>query len=320
MQSVNWKSLFLNYVFHFKVLASKTSSCFSIIKARSIQFSSGLACLLCFLSTTVAIANEASETESVTAEQLFVEKNNVAAAQNQPGQNFQQGKLVIIIDDIGNHYQLGMRALELPGKLSYAFLPKTPQASRLAKVAANMGAEKEVLLHMPMEAIGEQILGPAGLYNHLSREEFGKRIDLALREIPNAVGLSNHMGSYLTQQSDKMDWVMAELSHRELYFLDSRTAGASSARQAANEYRVPYIARDHFLDHHRDTETIRSMFERAVANARRSGMAVLIGHPYRSTLSFLEAQLPGIESQGIQLVTVSEAIKHRATGRLAALN
>lgn len=231
-----------------------------------------------------------------------------------------KGKLVIIIDDIGNHFKLGQRALDLPGKLNYAVLPKTPQGSRLAKYAAETAPDKEILLHMPMEAMGEQILGPAGLYNRLSREEFSARIDSALREIPNAVGLSNHMGSLLTQQQDKMGWVMAELNQRQLYFLDSKTASKSSARKAAIEHRVPYLARDFFLDHKRNAEAMRSIMTRAVANAKRSGMAVVIGHPYRSTLGFLEQELPLLDSQGIELITVSEAISQRGSKQLAALD
>ena len=39
-----------------------------------------------------------------------------------------------------------------------------------------------------MEAMGEQLLGPAGLYNRLDRIEFTARIDRALKDVPNAVG------------------------------------------------------------------------------------------------------------------------------------
>ena len=226
---------------------------------------------------------------------------------------------MIIIDDIGNHYELGQRAIELPGKLNYAVLPHTPQGPRLARYAAAKGANKEVLLHMPMEAMGEQILGPGGLYNKLDYDEFVGRLNRAIEEIPNVQGVSNHMGSYLTRQREKMDWLMAELNQRDLYFLDSRTVSGSSARSAARDYKVPYLARDFFLDHKRNAEAIASSFEQAVRSAKVNGVAVVIGHPYRSTLSFLEQALPGLEQRGISLLNVSEAIAEQ-TQRLASLD
>lgn len=233
--------------------------------------------------------------------------------------NSGQAKLVLIIDDIGNHYELGQRAIELPGKLNFAVLPHTPQSTRLARYAAAKGPDKEVLLHMPMEAMGEQILGPAGLYNRLERPEFSARIDRALQDVPNAVGISNHMGSLLTQKREKMDWLMAELERRELYFLDSRTAGASSAKYAAAEFKVPYLAREYFLDHQRNAEAMESIMKRAIANAKADGLTVVIGHPYRSTLSFLEKNLPTIQAE-VELINVSEAISILTQARLASIN
>ena len=230
-----------------------------------------------------------------------------------------RARLVLIIDDIGNHFELGQRAIELPGKLNYAVLPHTPQATRLANYAAAKGPEKEVLLHMPMEAMGEQLLGPAGLYNRLDRPEFTARIDRALKEVPNAVGISNHMGSLLTQQRDKMNWLMAELERRNLYFIDSKTTGSSSAKYAAAEFKVPYLAREYFLDHKRNAEAMESIMKRAIANAKADGLSVVIGHPYRSTLSFLEQQLPSIKAQ-VELIKVSEALGIQTQGQLASID
>lgn len=257
----------------------------------------------------LALSFAATLCSTVYADAGQAPTNDVSANSN--------AKLVIIIDDIGNHLQLGKRAIELPGKLNYAVLPQTPQGPALAQYAAGKGKNKEVLLHMPMEAMGEQILGPSGLYNRLSREEFSARINHALDEIPNAVGLSNHMGSYLTQQREKMNWVMSELNQRNLYFLDSRTGSQSSAKQAAVQHNVPYLSRDFFLDHSRNAEAMQQIFTRAIANAKANGLAVIIGHPYRSTLSFLEEQLPLLDQQGISLMNVSEALDLQGAARLA---
>ena len=131
-------------------------------------------------------------------------------------------------------------------------------------------------------------------------------------------GISNHMGSLLTQQRDKMNWLMAELDRRKLFFLDSKTAGSSSAKYAAAEFNVPYLAREYFLDHQRNAQAMGEIMERAIANAKSDGLSVVIGHPYRSTLSFLEKQLPSIQTQ-VELINISEALGIQSQGQLASI-
>mgnify|MGYP003150854377 CR=1 FL=1 len=63
-----------------------------------------------------------------------------------------------------------------------------------------------------------------------------------------------------------------------------------------------------FLDNVAQPEAIAERFLDAVEQARRRGIAVAIGHPYPETIAFLQAVLPGLESQGIHLATVSEVL------------
>lgn len=231
-----------------------------------------------------------------------------------------QASLAIIIDDIGNNFHLGKRAIELPGELTFAVLPDTPQGTRLANYAEQNAPEKEIILHMPMEAKSEQQLGQLGLYDSLKHTEFSHRLERALAEIPQARGVSNHMGSHLTRQHEKMKWLMAELQPRNLFFVDSRTTKTNAASQAAQQYQVPYIARDVFLDHNKDAAALKHYFEKAIRYAQQDGLAVLIGHPYRSTLSFLEQELPKLEARGIKLIKVSAALAQTPQNQQVALN
>jgi len=225
--------------------------------------------------------------------------------------------LAVIIDDIGNNYELGKRAIELPGDITYAILPDTPQGKRLAKLAA---PNKEIILHMPMQAQGGQDLGSLGLTDELEKTEFSERLRSALSEFPNATGVSNHMGSHLTRKQEKMEWLMAELQPRNLFFVDSKTTTNTAAYHAARTYQVPYIARDVFLDHHPTPHMIEHYYKRAVQSAKRDGMAVLIGHPYHSSLSFLEKALPALRAQGVKLVSISTALQKAEQDRQLAMN
>ena len=52
----------------------------------------------------------------------------------------------IIIDDLGHRQKEGVRAVALPGALTYGILPHTPYAKSLAKRAYK--SQKEVILHV----------------------------------------------------------------------------------------------------------------------------------------------------------------------------
>jgi polysaccharide deacetylase 2 family uncharacterized protein YibQ len=55
-------------------------------------------------------------------------------------------------------------------------------------------------------------------------------------------------------------------------------------------------------------------FQRLKQLARTRGSAVAIGHPYPETLSYLESVLPGLASEGIDLVTIEELLRDDQNG------
>jgi len=205
-------------------------------------------------------------------------------------------RLAVVIDDLGNRWARDVRAVALPGVYTFALLPHTPYAHALAQRIRAQG--KEVLLHLPMEPHGEQRPGPGALWVHQTRPRLLATLRADLAALPFVSGVSNHMGSRLTESPRAMAWVMAELARRPgLYFLDSRTSAASRAYTAARRVGLPALGRDVFLDHERDPEAVRRQLMRAVALARARGHAVAIGHPYAVTLEVLEYWLPRLARQ-----------------------
>ena len=80
-------------------------------------------------------------------------------------------RIAIIIDDLGYRLDAGRRAIALPGPLSFAVLPGTPQGRELARVAHESG--KEVLLHLPLEAVAHDgPPEPGGLTLDMTRSQF----------------------------------------------------------------------------------------------------------------------------------------------------
>lgn len=216
-------------------------------------------------------------------------------------------EMVIIIDDLGHSLYRGKKAIDLPGNITYAVIPFTHYARELAERAHSHG--KEVMVHAPMSTVDGDPLGAGGLTAKLSRAEFNTRLNEALDEVPHAQGINNHMGSDLTQRRMQMSWLMQELRWQELYFVDSRTSGRSVAAKVATEFNVPNLSREVFLDNELDTEAIARQFAQAKALSKKLGRVVVIGHPHPETIAYLKGALPDLRDEGIELLTVSQALK-----------
>jgi uncharacterized protein len=218
-------------------------------------------------------------------------------------------ELAVIVDDLGYNLASGRRVIALPGPLAVAVLPFTPNAARLARLADAAG--KEVILHQPMQANDAATVAPGMLTATMSPAEVRAQLALALDELPQAIGVSNHTGSLLTAQSAPMHSLMRAVHAHGLFFLDSRTSAATVAQNVAIEAGVPALKRDVFLDNSLDADAIAHEFARALAIARRQGHAVLIAHPHAASLAFLEAALPTLADRGIRQVAPTRLLTER---------
>lgn len=226
----------------------------------------------------------------------------------------EQPVMAIVIDDIGDNRRKGLAAINLPGAITYAFLPHTPHSFELAKTAHHLG--KEVILHAPMENKAGLRLGPGALTHQHNSQQFNHILNGNLDSIPFAVGMNNHMGSLLTEDREKMGQVMSIVEERQMFFLDSMTTSNTVAWKVAHENGIPYLVRDVFLDNQQRWSYIHNQFKQALSLAVTQGHAVVIGHPYPETVEYLEEALPILEQLGIRLVTASELLKLRSRTRL----
>lgn len=225
-----------------------------------------------------------------------------------------QPRIAIIIDDLGYQLAPGLRATRLPAPVAVAVLPHTPYAHTLASAAHARG--KQVMLHLPMQALGAQgPIGPGGIYLDTQRMELRETLTAALGSVPHVAGVNNHMGSLVTAHPGLMRWLMEELADRQpLYWVDSRTTTQTLALEIAHALSVPALRRDVFLDHTPTPDAVAEAFTQLTQLARAQGSAVGIGHPYAVTLAFLESVLPTLAQQGIELVGPGELL-HEAPDR-----
>lgn len=212
-------------------------------------------------------------------------------------------KIAIVIDDIGNQ-RSDLQAALLPGDISFAVLPYTPYARAFALRAHHQ--KKQILLHMPMEAVENDHPRPGVVTADMTSAQIKLQLVNALNSIPYVAGVNNHMGSKLTQLPLPMQAIMETLAANHLFFIDSRTSEFSVAEQIAGQFGVRTSRRHVFLDNEVDQSYLQQQFDELLRLAKRNGQAIGIGHPYPETLTFLKQKLPELKQQGIELVFVSE--------------
>lgn len=258
-------------------------------------------CACCFLLSCAVYANDSSlQTGNSIKKTLY--HNEI-----------EQPAISIIIDDLGYLKARDSRAINLPGSITFSFLPHTPYARELAVLAHNL--KKEIMLHQPMEAVTSKKLGPGALTLDMTRDQFVTQLQSNLDAIPYIAGINNHMGSLLTQYPGQMRWLMQELGkHNNLYFVDSYTIKSSIGQKVASDNWIPNIRRNVFLDSDRDPAKIKMHFRRLLKLARKNGIALAIGHPYPETLAILEEELPKLAEKGIKLLPVSSLLEREMKG------
>lgn len=214
----------------------------------------------------------------------------------------QASQVAIVIDDMGYRYT-DKNALTLPGAITYAFLPHTTYGKTLAMQANS--TNHDVLIHIPMESENRKKLGPGALTSNMNERAFSRSLTKSFAEIPFAIGINNHMGSYLTQLYQPMAWTMAFLKQNDLFFLDSKTSPHSKAQQAAIDFGVPVKARHIFLDNELTEQYISQQFKQLIHFAQKHQTAIAIAHPHPETVATLNKLIPTLKLHGIELVPLS---------------
>jgi polysaccharide deacetylase 2 family uncharacterized protein YibQ len=146
--------------------------------------------------------------------------------------------------------------------------------------------------------------GPGAILSSMSPDILLDQLKKNIHDIPNIVGVNNHMGSRITTNSDQMNQIFSALKKENLFFIDSRTAPKSQCKASARLFKLKFAQRDVFLDNFQNQEYITGQFRKLKALAKKHGFAIGIGHPYKATLNTLAKELPKLENK-IQIVRAS---------------
>ena len=218
-------------------------------------------------------------------------------------------KVAIVIDDLGKEKHISQELLDWDLPLTLSVLPFAPNAKTIALEAHRKG--KEVILHLPMEPHGYPKIQPGegALLEEMDEEGLLRQLSKDIEAIPYIKGVSNHMGSRLTEDPEKMRIIFSELKKRGLFFLDSRTTPQTVGLQTAKSLGLKATERSVFLDNSSNEDDVRKQLERLIHLSLSTGKAIGIGHPHPSTIKSLKEMIPKMQEQGIEIVPLSTLLE-----------
>lgn len=210
-------------------------------------------------------------------------------------------RLALIIDDCGQWIATERGFVALPVPLTLSVLPDVHYTATIAQEAQAAG--KGVMLHLPMETLSGMDPGPGKVTTSMSDAQIEAQVEADLAQVPLAKGVNNHEGSKASADPRVMRDVLGAIAkHGELFFIDSRTNSKSVGESVAAAAGVPTAGRDVFLDNKADVAYSEAQLREAATIAKRSGSAIVIGHPRPTTLEAVRALIPELQAQGIDFV------------------
>ncbi len=219
-------------------------------------------------------------------------------------------QIAIVIDDWGYSLKNLPFLFEIEYPLTISILPNVIYSTEIAE-AVHRRKNFEIILHLPLEPenASKENLEPTTIFSSMSEEEIISSLHKALKSVPHSLGVSNHMGSKVTQDRDFMRTIFSEIRRQKLFFLDSLVTQRSICEELSREMKVRFVQRSIFLDNKDSPEYIKGQFAQLVLESKSKENAIGIGHSNKITLRMLKEILPQLEEQGIQLVHLSQLAK-----------
>ncbi|MEH7307732.1 divergent polysaccharide deacetylase family protein [Neobacillus drentensis] len=187
-------------------------------------------------------------------------------------------KAAIIIDDFGGGMGGVRDFLEGNIPITAAVMPFQENSTEHAEWAHKYGIE--VMIHLSMEPKkGKRSwLGPRPITVDLSPSEVRQIVEDAIKDVPYAVGINNHMGSLAVENEQIVRAIVEVAKENRLYIIDSATSPQTKFPEIAKELGVPILKRDVFLDDISSSSHVQQQMLRLAKVTEIKGSGIAIGH------------------------------------------
>ncbi len=222
------------------------------------------------------------------------------------------GKIAFVLDDWGYNMTNCKVLNEITEPLAIAVLPNLRHTDEIAECAHSAG--KVVMLHLPLEPYFNNDRYPDDylITSKMRPARVEQLLEDSINKLPYAQGVNNHMGSKAMEHKPLMKLIFKHLKKRKLFFVDSMTSPHHSiGAETAGEMQLAFAQRDVFLDNINVREKILKQIEILADKARSRGYAIAIGHDRALTMRILKEEIPRLEAEGFDVVSITELLKNR---------
>lgn len=220
-------------------------------------------------------------------------------------------KAAIIIDDFGGGVGGVKEFLEADIPITAAVMPFTKTSTEHANLAHKKGIE--VILHLPMQPKRGKAswLGPNPITNNLTPKEVKNRVYQALKTVPHAKGINQHMGSLVVENETIVRAIVEVAREKGLFIIDSGTSPKSKFPTVTEELGVPMLKRDVFLDDISSVTHVKKQMIKLAVITEKKGTGIAIGHvgvTGKVASAGIIGSMKEFSKRGILIVPASELI------------
>lgn len=208
----------------------------------------------------------------------------------------------------GHNHDLTRQALkEFPPEVAFSLSPFLPQAK---KWAHEIWQEKrEILVTIPLEpdSFPSNDPGPNTLMTCLSGEENIERLNWALRQVPNAVGLTHDTGDHFTTDSKALEAILQHTRRLGFFFVDTCLSPESMVSSVAPQQGCPYILTSYFLKN--SAKSMEKELRRIEILAKEEKFVTIVVYLTPIAFRVLKDWFKELPEKNIRLLRLPQAFK-----------
>lgn len=216
-------------------------------------------------------------------------------------------KLAILIEDFRfNADKSTIEILSFSGPLTLSMRSEKKLAASTAQIANEY--KKEIVILQPMEPVPKTENTPRVIMVHYPEDKIRSILRESVQNIPLFKGFCNYHGSRVLEDSHVMGIICNEIKKQNVYLIIATGSRKSVAVSAAQAAEISYAEIDYEFNANQKIQGITDSLRHCAVLAQKRGSLLVKVHPTAPFIEGLKQSQHIFESNGIQLVYVSELI------------
>lgn len=220
-------------------------------------------------------------------------------------------KIAVIIEDFGfEANKTTVEFLSFPHPLTVSLVSNGKLSGWTAQIANEY--KKEIIILLGLEPLPQSVPNnnKSTIMVHYPEDQIISMFDKTVELIPNFAGFSNLGGDRVMADSRVMKIIFSQVNKNHGYFIINSTTRKSVAEDLASQMEIPYEIIDMTIDTEKDSDVILESIRRCILSAHKTGKILINGKATESFINALNEAVPVFKHNGIELVYVSDIIRH----------